>query len=93
MTKHEGQQAEKVLLRFPKNEYPYVATKPWHGSQRKVAEDDTSVTTELDVVINYELEQKILSWGDYVEVLRPETLRQAICNRIERAGNHYYVTK
>lgn len=35
VTKREGQQAEKVLLRFPKDEYPYVATKPWHGSQRK----------------------------------------------------------
>ena len=33
VTKREGLQAEKVLLRFPKNEYPYVATKPWHGSQ------------------------------------------------------------
>ena len=85
VTKREGQQAEKVLLRFPKNEYPYVATKPWHGSQKKVDEDDTSVTIELDVVINYELEQKILSWGDYVEVLRPQTLRDTIGHRLENA--------
>ena len=33
VTKREGQEAEKVLLRFPKNKYPYVATNPWHGSQ------------------------------------------------------------
>lgn len=90
VTKREGRQSEKVLLRFPKDEYPYVATKPWHGSQKKVAEDERSVTIELDVVINYESEQKILSWGDDVEVLQPEPLRQTISNRLSSAAKHYY---
>ena len=89
VTKREGQQSEKVLLRFPKDEYPYVATKPWHGSQKKVAENESSVTIELDVVINYELEQKILSWGNYVEVLQPEILRQTISNRLSSAAKRY----
>ena len=89
VTKREGQEAEKVLLRFPKNEYPYVATKPWHGSQKKVAEDDRSVTIELNVVINYELEQKILSWGDFVEVLKPVSLVRIISHRLEIASLKY----
>lgn len=89
VTKREGQQAEKILLRFPKNEYPYVATKPWHGSQKKVAEDDRSVTIELNVVINYELEQKILSWGDFVEVLKPVSLVRIISHRLEIASLKY----
>ena len=89
VTKREGQQSEKVLLRFPKDEYPYVATKPWHGSQKKVAEEKNSVTIELDVVVNYELKQKILSWGDYVEVLQPLGLRKSILSRIENAVGNY----
>ena len=89
VTKREGQQSEKVLLRFPKDEYPYVATKPWHGSQKKVAEDEHSVTIELDVVINYELEQKILSWGDYVEVLQPYSLVHIIRHRLTTAVSIY----
>ena len=89
VTKREGQQAEKVLLRFPKNEYPYVATKPWHGSQKIVAEDERSVTIELNVVINYELEQKILSWGNYVEVLQPLSLRNQICKRLDKTTYNY----
>lgn len=89
VTKREGQHVEKVLLRFPKNEYPYVATKPWHGSQKKVAEDDRSVTIELNVVINYELEQKILSWGDFVEVLKPVSLVRIISHRLEIASLKY----
>lgn len=31
VTKREGQQSEKVLLRFPKNEYPYVAA--WQSKE------------------------------------------------------------
>ena len=89
VTKREGQKSEKILLRFPKNEYPYVATKPWHGSQKKVAEDETSVTIELDVVVNYELEQKILSWGDYIEVLQPLLLREKIKSRLIACKNIY----
>lgn len=89
VTKREGQHAEKVLLKFPKNEYPYVATKPWHGSQHKVAEDEQSVTIELDVVLNYELEQKILSWGDYVEVIGPQELRDKIKDRIQSSLKSY----
>ena len=91
--KREGQQAEKVLLRFPKNEYPYVATKPWHGSQKKVAEDEISVTIELDVIVNYELEQKILSWGDYIEVLQPLSLREKIKSRLIACKNIYMVSR
>lgn len=89
VTKREGQQSEKILLKFPKNEYPYVETKPWHGSQKKVAEDENSVTIELDVVVNYELEQKILSWGDYVEVMQPLSLREKISQRIGNATKSY----
>lgn len=89
VTKREGQQSEKVLLRFPKEEYPYVATKPWHGSQKKVAEDERTVTIELDVVINYELEQKILSWGNYVEVIAPASLRENILKRTMKADRKY----
>lgn len=89
VTKRKDQKSEKILLKFPKDEYPYVETKPWHGSQKKVAEDENSVTIELDVVVNYELEQKILSWGDYVEVMQPLSLREKISQRIENAAKSY----
>lgn len=93
VTKREGQKPEKILLKFPKSEYPYVATKPWHGSQKKVAEDEISVTIELDVIVNYELEQKILSWGDYIEVLQPLSLREKIKSRLIACKNIYMVSR
>lgn len=93
VTKREGQLPDKILLKFPAEEYPYVATKPWHRTQRIVSKDEHSVTIELDVVINYELEQKILSWGDYIEVLQPENLRNIIKARINAAASLYETKK
>lgn len=92
VTKKEGQQPEKILLRFPKEEFPYVETKPWHGSQRKIGEDDVSVIIELDVVVNFELEQLILSWGNYVEVLQPASLRERVSQRLSLACERYHPT-
>lgn len=89
VTKREGQQPEKVLLKFSKDEYPYVATKPWHSSQKKVAENENSVTIELNIVTNYELEQKILSWGNFVEVIQPKSLRKKITSRIQKTYEQY----
>lgn len=82
VTKEAGKPVERVLLRFPKAEYPYVATKPWHPSQKIVERDGANVTIELHVIPNYELEQRILSWGNYVEVLQPAPLRNKIKDRI-----------
>jgi hypothetical protein len=59
VSKKTGQEPEIVLLRFPKEQYKYVATKPWHGSQKVLEENDDYVIIQLEVIHNYELEQKI----------------------------------
>lgn len=89
VTKRDDQVPEKVLLRFSKREYPYLITKPWHGSQKKVGEDADSVMVELNVIPNFELEQRILSWGDDVEVLQPESLRKTIQKRVSACWQKY----
>lgn len=89
ITKLSDKQSEKVLLYFSKGEYRYVETKPWHGSQRKVGEDENGVFVEYDVIINFELEQKILAFADFVTVLQPESLRLTILNRTMLALQNY----
>lgn len=89
VSKKTGQEPEIVLLRFPKEQYKYVATKPWHGSQKVLEENDDYVIIQLEVIHNYELEQKILSFGDYVEVIAPKTLRDKIKERLGNARSQY----
>ena len=89
VSRRNGQEPEDVVLRFPKDQYKYVSTKPWHWSQTVIEENDDFVTMQMHVIINYELEQKILSFGDYVEVVAPRSLRDRIKERMEKSLEKY----
>ena len=89
VSRRNEQEPEDVVLRFPKDQYKYVATKPWHGSQKVVDENDCTITLQFHVVLNYELEQKILSFGQYVEVISPMTLRERIKDRLSQSLRQY----
>jgi predicted DNA-binding transcriptional regulator YafY len=89
VSRKDGQQSEVVILRYPKDQYKYVATKPWHGSQKVLEENNDYVIVQLDVILNYELEQQILSFGDYVEVIAPKSLRVKIAQRLQNSLTQY----
>lgn len=89
VSRRNEQVPEDVVLRFPKDQYKYVATKPWHGSQKVVDENDSTITLQFHVVLNYELEQKILSFGQYVEVISPMSLREQIKDRLSQSLRQY----
>ena len=78
---------EKVILRFSTNRFPYVVSKPIHGSQKTISPNEGLIS--LDVIPNRELESIILSFGDDVEVLAPESLRRAIALRTKRLFMKY----
>lgn len=89
INKSIGQKPEKILLRFPKEQYKHVTARPWHDSQIVLEEKEDYVIIQLNVIHNYELEQKILSFGDYVEVIAPKNLRSKIEERLENAKKQY----
>ena len=89
VSRRNGQAPEDVVLRFPKDQYKYVATKPWHVSQKIVDENNSTISLQFHVVLNYELEQKILSFGQYVEVLSPKQLREQIKDRLNQSLKQY----
>ena len=68
---------------------PYIQTKPIHGSQKRISQDDRGLVISLKVIPNFELEQLILSHGEKVQVLAPESFREKIRSRLETALNHY----
>ena len=65
---------EKVILKFDKERYPYIITKPLHPSQTELDKDNCII--QLNVFLTPELESVIFSFGDHVEVLEPATLRE-----------------
>ena len=80
---------EKILLKVSTDLYPYIQTKPLHGSQKIKEKGDTFVLIELELIPNYELESLILSHGEGIEVLNPKKLRNKIKNRVQKILNNY----
>jgi predicted DNA-binding transcriptional regulator YafY len=82
---------ESVKLRINAKRYPYIETKPIHWSQTELKNEATEdyKVIRLKVRINNELETAILSFGDDVEVLAPESLRLRIGERIEKLARKY----
>ena len=80
-------QPEHVLLRFSPHRLPYVLSKPLHPSQK--TKDKEHGLIEITVIPNRELESLIFSFGNDVEVLQPETLREQIAEKIAKMHNLY----
>lgn len=80
---------EKIQLRVNNDLYPYIQTKPLHGSQKIKEKGDKFAMIELELIPNYELESLILSFGEGIEVISPERLRERIRDRVQTTLNNY----
>lgn len=78
---------DKVVLKFEKSRFPYVETKPLHPSQRIIDKDECIV--QIEVHQNSELNSLIFSFGDQVEVLAPDSLRNQFKAKINKLSEKY----
>jgi predicted DNA-binding transcriptional regulator YafY len=88
VTKPEGVEVQEVVLRFSPDVAPYVITKPLHPSQ-KHRNDPTGLEVRINVIPNIELERLILSFGEQVEVIYPQDLKELISRRLSSANRLY----
>lgn len=79
---------EHVVLKFSKHRFPYIVSKPIHGSQKIMNSDFRLIS--LDVMPNQELESILLSFGEDVEVIEPMSLRESIANKIRNTYDTYF---
>lgn len=79
---------EKVELLFSKKQAPYILTKPLHPSQ-KYKETSKGLLVTLNLIINFELEMRLLSYGEKVKVISPDSLKNKIKGRLKSAFEIY----
>ena len=82
---------ETIVFRTTEKRYPYIASKPLHSSQRIV--DRKQCILQIEVAPNFELEQKLLSFGADIEVLAPDALREQIKKKVEDAYKKYFAVQ
>ena len=90
VSKDIRREPQKVKLWVSKASWPYVRTKPLHGAtQRLVDMDKTGAYITIEVYLNYELEQQILSFGENMKVIEPVELKERMKQRLTEAANNY----
>jgi predicted DNA-binding transcriptional regulator YafY len=80
VTNDPDRPVEAIKLEFSSKTLPYVLTKPLHPSQKLHQETDRDLIV-IRVKQNYELESVILSFGENVRVVAPESLKMKIESR------------
>ena len=78
-----------ILLEIDKELWPYIETKPIHGSQKIKSRNDNTIIIELCLQINYELIASIFSLGEGVKILSPDLLKESIKSKAEAILNNY----
>ena len=89
VTFDENQNPIEITIRIEKSLWPYIKTKPLHGSQKikEITEDFTIITLKL--IPNYELESVLLQFGGRLTVINPESLRLSLEKTIIKMKSNY----
>lgn len=106
ITYYEGKPIESIYFWASNSSTHYLLTKPIHGTQTTLKEGGEEEVTlrksypnlkdgkffRLKCMINYELIREILSYGQGIIVLRPDTFREEIAKHITSIQENYNKT-
>ncbi|HYK45327.1 MAG TPA: WYL domain-containing protein [Parafilimonas sp.] len=87
---HDGSKCEEVVLAADPLTAKYMKSLKWHTSQEVHSENETEVVFRMYVQPNFELKQKILSYGGSIRVLAPETLVKEIKRELKGTLKKYH---
>lgn len=82
-------EVNKVLLEIDASLWPYIESKPIHGSQRIISKKSGKVIIELAVQINYELVTTLLAFGEGVKVMQPDSLKEEMVTKAKAIIKKY----
>jgi predicted DNA-binding transcriptional regulator YafY len=80
---------QKVILLATPTLKPYITTKPIHGSQKRISENESGYLFSIDVFINFELENLLLSYGETLKIIEPKSLQETIKIRLLKNLENY----
>jgi len=89
VSRPEGKPVEVRILITNEVEASYINSKPLHQTQRKIKKVEEGFETSIFVIPNIELEKLILSFGENIKVLSPDSLKEKLRERTEQVFWHY----
>lgn len=73
-----GEEAQEIILWFDEHQGNYVKSMPLHHSQQILEDNENGLKIKLFLVPTYDFEREILSFGNRVKILEPESFKQKI---------------
>ncbi|MEM6299553.1 MAG: WYL domain-containing protein [Bacteroidota bacterium] len=89
MTVSYDESPQKIQLFFTEKMKDYVIANPIHHSQKVLKSEQEGLLIELFLVVNPELRNEVLSYGDRVKVVSPPFLAEQIHQEMRRGVEYY----
>lgn len=90
VTKLENTTMEEIVLHFDQLTGKYMVNKSIHETQKHKWLDENTLELKIKVIVNYELERLILSYGESVKIIEPLHLKLRVKQRIQQNLENYY---
>jgi predicted DNA-binding transcriptional regulator YafY len=88
ITTYRGK-AEKISLIANSIAAKYIASQPFHKSQKIISENQDQTTFELTILVSEEFIRNLLGYGGEVEIIAPLSLRKQVHERIQKMNDIY----
>lgn len=85
----ENKEPIRILLQISKKLYPYIESKPIHGSQKLRERNNEGAIIELSLQLNYEFISLIFSYGEEVTVIEPDEFKTILKTKAEKVFKNY----
>lgn len=84
-----NQEHEEIILEFDFVQGKYIKSMPLHSSQQVIKDDENGLILKFEMYITHDLVMEILSMGEYVKVIKPNSLIETIKNSHKNALKQY----
>ena len=80
---------EEIILSFDADQGKYIKTLPLHHSQQILVDDENEFRIKLLLVPTYDFEREILSHGNRVKIISPESFKNHMKTEVEEMLNNF----
>ncbi len=79
----------EVVLSFDSFQGNYIKSLPLHHSQEIIEDNENELIIKLKLHITFDFKQKLLSYGKYMKIISPESLRNEIADELRESLRSY----
>lgn len=87
---HPETKPEKIVIEINNDLWPYIESKPLHGSQTIINRNDGFTTITIMIQVNYELISTLLAYGAKIRIIEPNSLKNRFSEEVRNLFKIYF---